>query len=284
MLERNDLGKFAKSIFYDDINDIDIYVEDTARGYEKILTTIFSRVLKDKYRIETVFPLGSRINVHKKYVENINHITRPTLYVVDGDLYLMTGDNINNDRGIYVFPFYCFENIICQEQSILEVLNEEDCIKNLQEIIANYDYSAWYERNSQLLHKLFIEYAIVKKLNPTIQTVAFDIKKLTEDGFGNLSIQKVENRMNELKSILINEFGQEVYDLTKEETIICIKQRNYEPLDVVSGKDYIFPLLKTRARSIVKTNMTDITFKLRLTTKINLEKIENIDEFVAFPA
>lgn len=284
MLERNSSGKFAKSIFYDEINDIDIYVEDTAKGYEKLLTTIFSRALKHKYNVETVFPLGSRINVHNKYLQNISSITRPTLYVVDGDLYLMTGDTIDKNRGIYVFPFYCFENIICQEQSILEILNEEDCVKNIHQIMNDYNYPAWYERNGQLLHKLFIEYAIIKRLKPTIPTVSFDIKKLTADGFGNLSIEKVKKRTDELKNILINEFGQEAYDSIRVETINCIEENEYEQLDVVSGKDYIFPLLKTRARSTVKTNITDITFKLRLTSKINLDKIKDIENYIALPA
>ena len=44
MLERRSSAKVAKSVFYEDFNDIDIYIEDTAPGYRKIFKELLIQV------------------------------------------------------------------------------------------------------------------------------------------------------------------------------------------------------------------------------------------------
>ena len=57
---RSETSKSAKSVFFEDVNDIDIFIEDTAIGFEKIYAILFSRVFSDAYSVEKVFPLGGR--------------------------------------------------------------------------------------------------------------------------------------------------------------------------------------------------------------------------------
>ena len=53
---RSETSKSAKSVFFEDVNDIDIFIEDTAIGFEKIYAILFSRVFSDAYSVEKVFP------------------------------------------------------------------------------------------------------------------------------------------------------------------------------------------------------------------------------------
>lgn len=210
-LERSIRARSAKSSFFEEINDVDIFIEDTAVGYEKILTTIFSRKFEGKYNVGKVFPLGSRKQVTKSYQESIEDISRPTLYVVDGDLFILSGDSVSNKNGFYKFPFYCFENLICDEDAFLDVLNEEECVLYREQISDKFDYASWSEKNIDNLFYLFIEYAIVMSLKPEIKTVSYGVRDLVCDGAGNTSVDKINARIEQLNNLVITEFGEEAY-------------------------------------------------------------------------
>ena len=88
--ERSIRAKVAKSVFYKEVNDIDIYIEDTTKGYKKLYKNLFSRVFQNKYRVSEVFPIGSRGKVIAQH--KIKNSIRPYLFIIDGDLFLTTGD------------------------------------------------------------------------------------------------------------------------------------------------------------------------------------------------
>ncbi|NNN70520.1 DUF4435 domain-containing protein [Vibrio sp. 3-2(1)] len=283
MLQRSTDARTTKALFFQHLNDIDIYVEDTAYGYEKLLTSVFSRLLAGKYKVGKVFPLGSRKEVLKQYEHKISKISRPTLYVVDGDLFILSGDSIKNKNGLYKFPFYCFENLICQEQAILDVLNEEEVVLYRDEIEERFNFTEWNVNNVEHLFELFLTYATVMVLKPTIQTVGLGVKPFISDKYGNISAEKLRNRIDDLQKELTEEFGEQ----TVSKATIAIKQRfdtmNCSKFDVISGKDYLFPLLKLRAKSVVSTRISDLNFKLRLTNKAALEPISECEQFIAAP-
>ncbi|MEZ8084445.1 DUF4435 domain-containing protein [Vibrio sp. 10N.261.52.C2] len=283
-LERSIAARSARSKFFEEVNDIDIFVEDTALGYEKLLSTIFSRKFTGQFRVDKVFPLGSRKEVIKNFQENIESITRPTLYVVDGDLFILTGDTIENKNGFYKFPFYCFENLLCEKNAIIDILDEEEIILFKDELIEKFDFDNWERNNLNLLFDLFIVYAVSMKLKPTVQTVAYEVKNLVQDGFGNLSKEKVEARIESINHDLKTEFGTEVFNSTRDIILTRFAESGCSKLDVVSGKDYIFPLLKVKSRSTVKTSMSDLNFKMRLAMKTPLDRIAECRNSVAIPS
>ena len=57
---RSTKAKKAKAVFFRRYNDIDIYIEDTERGAEKLYAILFQRAFKDKYIINRIYPLGGR--------------------------------------------------------------------------------------------------------------------------------------------------------------------------------------------------------------------------------
>jgi len=277
--ERSARANSAKSIFFEEVNDIDIYIEDTAHGYAKLFTKIFNRIFDGKYRISKVFPLGGRMAVIDEHSKDGGK--RPSLYIIDGDLWLLHGDTIASQKGLYKLPTYCIENILCDPQAISSILDEEDAEKDQEQIINEMKYGEWLSLNEELLFLLFIEYAVSMKINPTEKTVSLKVSDLVSGKIGEVDPIKINNRINAIKSKTIDASDNEVYDSTRLKIISDFEQSGLAKLDIVSGKDYLFPLLKTRAKSIVKTKLSDLNFKMRLAKICDINKIINSIDFVA---
>lgn len=273
-------AKHAMSTLFQEKNDIDIYIEDTAFGYEKLFTLLLSRIFKGKYRIKKIFPLGSRGQVIKKYQNEFSN--RPYLYIVDGDLFLLTGDTVNNEKGFYRLPFYCIENILCDSNAIIEILDEEEPTQSIQDIKNSFDYLNWIEINKNKLFELFIEYAISMVLNPQQQTVHYKVSNLVQCNKGIVNETKLQSRINEIKQSVLSVASVGEYDNTRIDVLKRFESSSLTEFDIISGKDYLFPLLKTRAKSIVKTSVSDINFKQRLAKKCDFSKISDIVDYVAF--
>ena len=276
--ERNTQAKSARSVFFEDENDIDIYIEDTAFGYEKLFQILFSRLFQGEYRVNKVFPLGGRKAVTDEYE---NHSTnRKSLYIIDSDLFLLTGDEVENKSGLYKLPFYCIENLLCDDKAILSFLDEEEPIKFLEKIDELFDYNDWVIRNENKLFRLFVEYAITFELNPEEQTVAYKVSNLVSCNKGLIDENKLEQRIQDLRAKALLKATEEDYNNTRNKILAYFESSGLSKLDVVSGKDYLFPLLKTRAKSLVNTKVPDLNIKMRLAMKCNLDRIEQAKNHV----
>jgi hypothetical protein len=259
--ERSDAAKSAKSVFFEEYNDIDIYIEDTAVGYKKLFAEIFSRVFSNKYRVSEVFPLGSRNKVIDECRKCQGEFTRPSLYIVDGDLFLFHKSMCEELPGLYILPFYCIENLLIDQNCLLKILNEEDCIKRCEQLALDFDFSTWAKENSRHLVRLFIEYAICFRLCPEKQTVKFPVRNIVSSSSGIVDEVKVDNRISEISKYVIEKAGAEAYSELKAEIEERILINSDSLLKYVSGKDYLIPLLFTRFRSVVrKTKIQKLNF------------------------
>lgn len=278
--ERTAQASSAKSVFFEEINDIDIYIEDTAFGYSKLFCILFSRVFEGRYKVGKVFPLGGRGAVVHEHA--INESDRPSIYIIDGDLFLLTGDAVSNARGLYKFPYYCVENILCDHESLLNIMDEEDPEKDLSKINGLFNYQNWLTSNEDKLFSLFVEYGVSMILNPQEQTVAFKVSDLVSCNKGELDDAKLLKRIEELKRLSVNCSSPEEYQVVRNKILDDFLGSGLNKLDVVSGKDYLFPLLKTRAKSIVKTKIPDLNFKMRLAKICNIERLASATDYVAY--
>lgn len=280
--ERNVIGNSAKSVFFEDVNDIDIYIEDTAPGYEKIFLLLFSRVFHGKYKLEKVFPLGGRGAVIDRFESHKDSTsTRPSLFIIDGDLYILTGDLQENQKGLYKFPFYCVENILIDADAIHSILDEEDPIRSKNVLINKFNYPEWLESNEDCLFQLFLEYAVTFKINPTEQSVAYSVNKLVSSNNGCIDKSKLDKRIKILREKAIEFVGEVEYEKAKEIVLNNLETNSCKKIDCISGKDYLLPLFTTRMKSVVKTRIPNINFKLRLAKVCDIEKIRESVLYIA---
>ena len=279
--ERSVVSNSAKSVFFEDVNDIDIYIEDTVVGYAKIFETIFSRAFDNKYRIEKVFPLGGKQEVIEQYESQEGSFMRPSLFVIDGDLYVLTGEAKKSKKGLYIMPFYCIENILIDPDAIHDLMNEEEPVVAKNTLIDKFAFRRWLNDNEVKLFQLFLEYALTFTINPSEQTVGYSVRKLVASNTGNVDINKLNQRIAYLQNINILKIGHEEYANLKTSILKNFQSKAVDKLDSVSGKDYLIPLINMRFKSIVKTNMPNINFKLRLAMKCSIEKIKDSTTYVA---
>ncbi|HSC69442.1 MAG TPA: DUF4435 domain-containing protein [Cellvibrio sp.] len=276
--ERSSVAKSAKSVFFEDINDIDIYVEDTASGYAKLYTIIFSRFFDGEYKVDKVFPVGDRnsvIKLHEKHQSS-----RPSIYLIDGDLFMLAGDEIESKPGLFKLPIYCIENLLCDPEAILDVLDEEEPTENRENIVAQFNYEDWIDKNCDLLFQIFIEYSISFKINRDLKTVSYPVNSLVICEKGNICRDKVQRRIEEVQLSSISIVGDEAYVQIKMEMLSHFNDESKRKLNIVSGKDYLFPLLKMRAKSIVKTKISDINFKQRIAKRCDVSLLSNIHNYI----
>jgi len=279
-MERSLSARSAKSVFFEEYNDIDIFVEDTAFGYEKIFMELFSRVFSGVYKVSNVFPLGSRGAVIAEYEQHLSEIKRPTLYIVDGDLHLIN-QNTQNRTGLYTLPYYCVENLLIDEEAILRLINEENAILSKEALIEAFDYQGWVSKNSSLLIDLFIDYGVAFSACPSIQTVAFDISNLVSSNSGDVDPQKVANRKKEVVDATVERIGIDEYQRHRNRIESFALNNPNAFCTFVSAKDYTLPLLLMRIRKLTCTRAPNINIKLRLALSCDLANIEDSKNYVA---
>lgn len=280
MHNRGTAAKSASSLFYEEYNDVDIYIEDTAEGYRKIFKELLNKALGTKFKIEQVFPLGNREQVIEECRKNQISDGRKKVYIVDGDLHILNDSPAPALNGLYVLPRYCVENYLFCENAICQTADEEECEMEIDQIKTTIDFNSWLTDNENLLLDLFIVYAICFKHIPQEQTVGYKVSKLCNSNSGIVNPDKVQARKNELTTKLINFFGEERLNTEIEIIKERIKEKDKKLLRFVSGKDYLLPLLITRLQSFLRFPSNSIAVRLRLAKKANADELKEIETYI----
>lgn len=280
MHNRGVAAKSASSLFYEEYNDVDIYIEDTAEGYRKIFKELLNKALGTKFNIEQVFPLGSREQVIEECRKNQEGDGRKKVYIVDGDLHILNAGSTPELNGLYVLPRYCVENYLFCENAISQTADEEECEMELEQIKAKINFNSWLSENESLLLDLFIVYAICFKYIPQEQTVGYKVSKLCNSNSGIVNPDKVKARKDELITKLVAFLGEERLNTEIEIIKERIIEKDKKLLRFVSGKDYLLPLLITRLQSFLRFPSNSIAVRLRLAKKANADELKEIETYI----
>lgn len=161
----------TRSLFYQGLNDINLFVEDAGLEYE--YETIFKRLLKDKYCIAAIFALGGKTNVKQKYAEFGSSMDGvKNFYIVDGDFdrYIAPDEMINDECFIYLRTYnienYFVDQYACEQfaKSKLKCLDRE--------VTVRVGFADWKERIVNEAKKLFLYYCFIQKFNLGIPTLS----------------------------------------------------------------------------------------------------------------
>src|SRR5687768_7176274 len=107
MLEYSSQSRNSLDLFFRFRNDIDIYTEDNVADKE-FYRVLFKRINHSGVKVNDVTPLGSKSNVLAKYNEYIaSDKVRRKLFLIDGDLELIIGENPTQDQYLFIHNAYC---------------------------------------------------------------------------------------------------------------------------------------------------------------------------------
>jgi len=256
-------------------NDIDIYTEDNDKDKE-FYKVLFQRLLKNDIIISDVTPLGSKDSVIKRCKEEPDN-GRKKIFIVDGDVNYIHG-NILIIKHLYVLEAYCIENFLIDKETIMNFLYLNCGIKSIEQIESELNYGAWLKEYSTIFIDLFIHFALIDHFGGCFTLYnanKYHVKKGEELLFQtekvNCEILKIKN---EILQLVTNEEYTLKYKELTERWSDCIENLT----TIVSGKDYLIPLLLLKTKEFKKSNAlpTLEEIKFSLLHSSNLNKLSNL--------
>ncbi len=271
--QRKTESRKAKSVFFRKNNDIDIYVEDTENGTEKLYQILFSKAYHGRYKISKVYPLGGKHEVLKCW-RNSKSKARKELYVIDSDFSLAsfekTRDPYNNfGQGLLYTTRFCIENYLINTEASIAFLETKHPTLTYEEIGSSLKYDEWFTAISDPLSELFNHFYCARAISEDIPIMHWNFKSILKNGNGEIDKEKIKDICEEVKYSALAFCSEttwvETYKRINDE-LSEIYQHNIEYY--VCGKNYLLGLLTLKLKSIVKFKDTNILFKQLLARQI----------------
>ncbi len=266
-------AKRARSVFFEKYNDVDIYVEDTGNGAKKLYALIFGRLMQGKYRVAEVFPLGGKERVLRECEGDQERGDRPKIYVVDGDLDLLTGKSLPKLRKLVMLPRYSIENFLIDKLAVLSILDEEDVERDRGALERELGFEKWVSGNQDPLFELFVVFALAREIIPSRKTVSEGVGGLVSSDNGIVDRGKVDARkkevLMEIEKVMEKKRGRRRMGKIRRDGERCRR----DLLSYVSGKEFVLPLLLRRMRKTVKLRADNVVVKQRLAMRCDLSEL-----------
>lgn len=263
MIKYSEKVRKTVALFFHPFNDIDVFVEDI--NDHTFYKTLLSRLTNEQYKIERIITLGGRLNVIDTCKNDQTDGGRPRIYIIDGDLNLLIEAPIPKLKRLYCLDVYCIENYLIDEGAALQVLFENDGRRDREELRKLLDFENWLSSSNELVN-LFIVFGVAKKLNSSFATVSMGVSRILKNLPKGpiLDIRKLTALKEQIKNALIKEYGLETVTIIEKELTtkwLCIRENI---LKIVSGKDFLLPLLRHRMNTIVRDEYPINSLRLRL--------------------
>lgn len=257
------------------LQDLDVYIEDD--GDEALYTELFRRITPQSVRIIRVFALGNRQKVLSA-AKDYGAQERKALFVVDGDFYWVRGEEEDTFAHLYRWEAYCIENLLVDQAAVIQILMEENAItEDAATTVLGYD--AWSNHVSDPLVDLFLAFAVAHRLNPTAATVGTALNAiLTTARRGappSLDVRKVAVVIKRVTQETIAAASQEQVDqvLASVRARVVLLSR---PVDIVSGKDFLLPLLDFHLQLVGRCRIERRSLRFRLTRHCTRDRFQGV--------
>lgn len=167
-LDRSNEAQITNTVFFEDVNDITIYVED--RDKEAEYETIFKRLFKDKYRISKIFPAGSKSAVKECFKIEKDNIEKKQVFIVDGDFDRFKDEALIDDPRFIYLEMYNIESYLIDSQAASVFMKSLIC-KMDEEVDALLAFDNWYSKIINQSKDLFLLYLYIQVHMPGVENV-----------------------------------------------------------------------------------------------------------------
>ncbi|MCH4996040.1 DUF4435 domain-containing protein [Pectobacterium carotovorum] len=266
MLERSISAKRAMPVFYQELNDINIFIEDTAIGYDRIYQNILVKLLDD-FRIKKIFPIGSRKQVLSKAREDIEKLD--TLFIVDGDLYLLGGEFEDIPDNVVVLERYCIENYLTDEKAISEIISEEITSFSENNDNDSFGFELLMQSLRTNLEELFVLFTVCHSLETGIKNVSYGYNSIIKNGDGDIDNEKLVFLKKQIYSQLSDKLSLPYLDYKIKEISGRIDRSICFAMKYVSAKDFTLPILFIKIRNSIPNKINNTSLKMRISKKLD---------------
>jgi Protein of unknown function (DUF4435) len=270
-IEYSVAAQLARAFLLAATNDIILFVEDVTGA--NMYVALVNRILASEGSITHVFPLGSRRAVIEAAATfKPKGIARPYLFLIDGDLELLGGKPPPADGVIFRLPVYCIENLLLEDNGIIDVAFESDGNTPRAELAERLALQSGVSTLARMLLPIFEYYALAYALGADFETVSFSVFRLLDNQSNpaTLSPSRCASRIRDVRGKLVARLGwtevkRQIKDIRSRSRSIS------RPLDLISAKDIVFPLLAVWLRRVCRFGDSTIGLKVRLAQRFRGE-------------
>ena len=148
------------------------------------------------------------------------------------------------------------KNLIISEKSIFELAFESNPDEEELYLIQRIAYHDWISDFNDIMVPLFIIYATAHSIAPSVKTVKRSVLELgnnKKNGF-ELDKGKVRSRMRAVTREAAKIVGISVFRKERHRILKNLQKVNIDPEKLISGKDYLFPVMKVRLQKEFRCN------------------------------
>ena len=280
MIKWPDRAAAAIRKLFEPLQDIDVYVEDIHD--EPFYRCLLNHSTGGKVKVARVFGLGGRIAVLNAAVAHDQSVRR-AVFIIDGDLPWIRGEPIPSVIGLHQHDAYCVENLLLCESAISLVLSQELAVTE-KDATTKLGYSNWYESVRDPLTELFAAFATVSHFDPTIPTVSQGVGVMCVKKGAHTAIDAAKVLRAKQDAISAAERKHDVKTVTTlYQTLLARIQALPFPLQAVSGKDFLLPLLDFHLQSL-GCRIKRKSLRVRLASAGEINRFARLGEFLAVAA
>ncbi len=215
-------------------------------------------------KIDSVNMLGGRNAVTEACALDQTNTGRKKLYIIDGDFDFLLS------RRVPRLKYFCrvkannIENLLLSGKAFVATGLEHAPLANEYTLSKSLDYDRVVQNLEEVLKPLFVVYAVVHKLCPSIQTTGYSVFKLTRKFGSSLILDKLKVGQHSFKLYLRAARQVRLKVLREMRVKIQQKAEQLSLNQIVSGKDYLLPLLLSHFRSVCGYPRGNENFKVAL--------------------
>lgn len=274
-------AKAAIRALFQPLQDIEVYIEDD--NDEVFYRTLLKRVSDPKLKIARVISLGNRNAVVA--AAQAYRGKKPSLFIVDGDLEWVRGATAPAAKNLHRHNAYCVENLLICRQAIVSLL-AQDAVLSDEDARTLLKFPDWVTSLQAPLTELFAAYATAQELHPQLKTVSTGVGVMcSQRQKGKASVldpAKVTLNVQSTLSEVEKAAGRRKTQQRFKEIRKRIESLPF-PLDAVSGKDFLLPLLNFHLQPL-GSHTTRRSIRVRLAGMCHEVKLADLRNAVRIAA
>ena len=263
---------------FEPLQDVDVYVEDA--GDEVFYSQLLRRITDGDEPVVRVFAKGSRTNVIEA-AKNHPPDGRRAVYVIDGDLEWVLNHPAPGVDRVFRLPAYCIENLLVSEGPAVRLVVEEGILSEM-DASHRLGFANWVSQVERPLVELFAAFAVAREYIPTVPTVSLGVGRFffpaAKGTPSTLDATKVALARDQVLSAAGAVAGLEKVKQVYSEVLTRSLALKF-PLDSVSGKDFVLPLLNIHLQRC-KCPLRRDTLRWRMALHCDRARFEELREAI----
>lgn len=260
-------------LFFCDLNDINIFVEDEGKEYE--YETIFKKLLGKKCRITKILGVGGKVELEKRFKEfglfNHDNPSVKNVYIADGDFdrYICPEKMIVSPNFIYL-ETYNIENYFIDKKACEKYAKGQLKCSD-REVEIKVDFNNWRDKIVRQASRLFFYYCYIKKEYPTEKSVSRSPYLFIDQDDGFEKQNAFDNYKDEVL-LLNNEAEIKVREIQN-----YYHEKNTDDFNLICGK-FLFESLYCHIRAVTKIKFRKDDFRWHLICNFDINSLRYIKD------